>query len=209
VSGPVRVLPVGPAALLAEVGSTAEALALYAAARAAGAAATGPVTDLVPAARTVLFDGVTDPGRLRRWLAEVQLDPRGPEEGPLVEVPTTYDGPDLPEVAGHWGMTPAEVVAAHTAADLVVAFCGFAPGFAYLTGLPEHLAVPRRATPRSRVPAGSVALAGPFTGVYPTDSPGGWLLVGRTDLRLWDAAAEPPALLVPGTRVRFVAVGPP
>jgi KipI family sensor histidine kinase inhibitor len=104
-------------------------------------------------------------------------------------------------------MTADEVVATHTASDLVVAFCGFAPGFAYCTGLPERLAVPRLDSPRARVPAGSVGLAGPFTGVYPTESPGGWRLLGRTDLVLWDEERDPPATLSPGTAVRFVAVG--
>ena len=104
-----------------------------------------------------------------------------------MEVPTTYDGPDLEDVARRWDMTLAEVVATHTSVDFVVAFCGFAPGFAYCTGLPAALAVPRHPDPRPRVPAGSVGLAGEFTGVYPTASPGGWRLLGRTDLLLWDA----------------------
>jgi KipI family sensor histidine kinase inhibitor len=121
-----------------------------------------------------------------------------------VEVPTTYDGPDLEEVARVWGMSTAEVVATHTGLEHEVAFCGFSPGFAYCAGLPEHLAVPRRHDPRPRVPAGSVAVADRWTGVYPTASPGGWQLLGRTDLVLWDADREPPATLAPGTRVRFV-----
>ena len=122
-----------------------------------------------------------------------------------MEVPTTYDGEDLAWVARQWDMTRDEVVATHTAAELVVAFCGFAPGFPYCTGLPERLAVPRHDSPRTRVPAGSVGLAGAFTGIYPTASPGGWRLVGRTDLRLWEVDREQPATLAPGTRVRFVA----
>lgn len=98
------------------------------------------------------------------------------------------------------------MVRIHTAAEFRVAFCGFAPGFGYLTGLGERYAVPRRATPRTAVPAGSVGLAGPYTGVYPRSSPGGWQLIGTTDSVLWDATREPAALLSPGTRVRFAAV---
>jgi KipI family sensor histidine kinase inhibitor len=103
-------------------------------------------------------------------------------------------------------MSPRAVVAAHTATTFRVGFCGFAPGFAYLTGLPAALAVPRHPTPRTKVPAGSVALADTYCGVYPTESPGGWQLIGRTDVVLFDVAATPPALLVPGVRVRFVEV---
>ena len=118
--------------------------------------------------------------------------------------PTTYDGHDLDDVARRWDMTRAEAVATHTGTELTVAFVGFAPGFAYCTGLPAELAVPRLDRPRAKVPAGSVGLAGEYTGVYPTSSPGGWRLVGRTDARLWDADRDEPALLTPGTRVRFV-----
>jgi KipI family sensor histidine kinase inhibitor len=199
----VRVLGAGPGALLVEVGSVDQALALYAEARGADLA----VTDLVPAARTVLFDGVDDVDRLRRWLATVQpARPRPDLPAREVEVPTVYDGADLADVAELWGMTREEVVTTHTSTEHVVAFCGFAPGFAYCTGLPPRLAVPRLDTPRPKVPAGSVGLAGGFTGVYPTASPGGWRLVGRTSLTLWDPTAEEPALLLPGSRVRFVAV---
>ncbi len=203
---PPRVLEVGATALLVEVASPQEALAVYAAARAAELG----VTDLVPGARTVLLDGVADLEAVRAFL--LSLDPAGlpppARSGRLVEVPTTYDGEDLDDVARLWGMTTDEVVATHTGADHVVAFCGFVPGFAYCTGLPAGLEVPRLDRPRARVPAGSVAVAGGFTGVYPTASPGGWRLLGRTDLGLWDPAADPPATLAPGTRVRFVAVGP-
>jgi allophanate hydrolase subunit 1 len=128
----------------------------------------------------------------------------GGPSGGRVELPTVYDGEDLASVAGYWGVTPREVIDRHRGTEFRVAFCGFAPGFGYLTGLPEELAVPRLATPRTRVPAGSVGLAGPYTGVYPGASPGGWLLIGRTDAVLFDPAAEPPALLAPGTVVRFV-----
>jgi KipI family sensor histidine kinase inhibitor len=191
--------------VLAEVGSVAEAAALYAAARSADLG----VTDVVPAARTVLFDGVGDLAGLTAWLesVEVQASAVAPTpEGPLVELPTTYDGADLDDVAQLWGMTRREVVATHTGADLVVAFCGFLPGFAYCTGLPAELAVPRLDSPRPRVPAGSVGLAGEFSAVYPRSSPGGWRLIGRTSVTLWDQDSPEPALLSPGTRVRFVEV---
>jgi KipI family sensor histidine kinase inhibitor len=115
-----------------------------------------------------------------------------------------FDGPDLDEVASLTGRTADGVVAALAAAELTVAFTGFAPGFGYLTGLPEDLHVPRRATPRTRVPAGAVGLAGPFAGAYPRASPGGWQLVGRTDAVLFDPDRDPPALLVPGATVRLV-----
>jgi KipI family sensor histidine kinase inhibitor len=198
----MRILPAGRRAVLVEVGSVAEAAALYAAARRADLG----VTDVVPAARTVLFDGVRDRDVLERWLGEVELTADLQAEGPVVELPTTYDGADLDDVARLWQMTRAEVVATHTGTEFVVAFCGFSPGFAYCTGLPESLAVPRLDSPRSRVPAGSVGLAGEFTGIYPRTSPGGWRLLGRTEVRLWDTDAEDPAVLTPGTRVRFIEV---
>lgn len=190
----------GPDALLVEVGDAAEALALYSAARAQDVAA----RDIVPAARSVLFSGCADPELLAVELADLGIERSVAAETPLVEVPTTYDGPDLEDVARRWDMTVAEVVATHTSVDFVVAFCGFTPGFAYCTGLPAPLAVPRHPDPRARVPVGSVGLAGEFTGVYPTASPGGWRLLGRTDLLLWDVDRAAPATLAPGTRVRFV-----
>ena len=197
----MRILPLGDRAVLVEVDDTAAALALAQWARGRQVA-----EDVVPAARTVLFSGVDDPGTLERDLAGWRPEPR-PAAGSLVEVVVTYDGPDLESIAGRWGMTRAEAVATHTALEYVAAFCGFAPGFAYLAGLPAELAVPRLATPRPRVPAGSVAVADNWSGIYPTASPGGWLLLGRTAQVLWDPQAEPPALLAPGTRVRFVEAG--
>ncbi|MEU4378741.1 5-oxoprolinase subunit B family protein [Micromonospora echinofusca] len=170
--------------------------------------------EIVPAATTVLLDGVPDPATTAARIAAWQPRPGPPEapgpttaatgDGP-VYVPVTYDGEDLPRVADHWGVDVPGVVDRLRRTPFRVAFCGFAPGFAYLTGLPAELAVPRLPTPRPRVPAGAVALAGPYAGIYPAASPGGWLLVGRTGIELFDVHADPPARLAPGTRVRLVA----
>jgi len=163
------------------------------------------VVELVPAARTVLVElgTVSDPlPDLAALLAE--LAPGAEQPRPAVQIPVRYDGPDLAEVAALTGLDTGEVVRRHAAAAYTVAFCGFAPGFGYLTGLPAELQVPRRPSPRTAVPAGSVGVAGEFTGVYPRRSPGGWQLLGRTDAVLWDADRDPPALLAPGTGVRFV-----
>ncbi|MFT4262495.1 MAG: carboxyltransferase domain-containing protein, partial [Nocardioides sp.] len=129
---------------------------------------------------------------------------RTPAPGRSVELPTAYDGADLGRVAELWECSVEEVVARHTSLVFTSVFCGFAPGFAYLTGLPPAWRAPRLAEPRVRVPAGSVGIAGEWCGVYPVASPGGWLLLGRTEATLWDPGdAERPALLAPGTRVRF------
>ncbi len=130
-----------------------------------------------------------------------------PDRRPIVEIPTRYggpDGPDLDEVAERLGRSPAEVVALHAARVYVVHMLGFSPGFAYLGTLPRSLAVPRREVPRTHVPAGSVAIAARQTAVYPTASPGGWNLIGRTEAVLWDPLRDPPTPLGPGRRVRFV-----
>ena len=129
-------------------------------------------------------------------------------DGPRVEIPVSYDGPDLAEVASLSGLPVAEIIRLHSTTEFTVAFCGFVPGFAYLTGLPVELQVPRRRQPRTRVEPGSVGLAGEFTGVYPRATPGGWQLIGRTSATLWDAARSSPALLTPGAQVRFVPVTP-
>ena len=199
--GVADVRPVGEHAVLAEVGSAEEAAALAGWLRAAGVRA----DDVVPAARSVLLDGVVDRAQV---VAVLETWPGGTEGGTSrsVEVPVVYDGPDLHAVAGAWGVTPGEVVRRHTSLTFTSAFCGFAPGFAYLTGLPTEWWLPRLSDPRPRVPAGSVAIAGEWCGVYPTASPGGWLLLGRTDVTLWDPAAAEPALLAPGTKVRFAAL---
>jgi KipI family sensor histidine kinase inhibitor len=187
-----------------ELGGTDEVEAFYAEVLRRTAAGEFPAArDVVPAARTVLLTGLPDPARTARELASWQVPPAAPRTGTLVRIAVRYDGPDLAEVARLWDMTPREVVATHTGTGFRVAFCGFAPGFGYLTGLGDHLRVPRREVPRTAVPAGSVALAGPYTGVYPHSSPGGWQLIGTTDAVLWDPARDPAALLAPGTRVRF------
>jgi KipI family sensor histidine kinase inhibitor len=198
----MRALPAGERALLIEVGTGEEVLALHAELLRRRAAGDLSVAEIVPAARTVLLDGLDAPSRLAERLASWEVPPVPPPAEGLVEIPVRYDGPDLADVAAHWGVDQAEVARVHAAAEFRVAFCGFAPGFGYLTGLPRQ--VPRRATPRTAVPAGSVALAGPYTGVYPRCSPGGWQLIGTTDAVLWDHTRAPAALLAPGVRVRFV-----
>ena len=192
----MKIIPVGREALLAEVSSPQDAVALAAWARGRALA-----RDVVPGAETVLFDGVADPDGLAGTVAAWRRAETMP--GPRVEIPVTYDGPDLETVAGHWGCDVEEVVIRHRGTEFVSAFCGFAPGFAYLSGL--DASVPRLATPRTRVPVGSVALAGVWCGVYPVASPGGWQIIGHTDAELWDPGREEPALLAPGRRVRFVS----
>lgn len=203
-----RALPVGDRALLVELGSGEETEAFHAELLRRRAEGTLPaLLEIVPAARTVLLDGLDDPGRFAEHLAGWEVPPLTPGVRSAVELPVRYDGPDLAVVAELWGVRPEDVGRIHSAAVFRVAFCGFAPGFGYLTGLGERYAVPRRATPRTAVPAGAVALAGAYTGVYPRSSPGGWQLIGSTDAVLWDHARVPAALLTPGARVRFVPEG--
>lgn len=210
----VRLLPMGECAWLVETDDLDSVLSLedvLGLLTRQGEGIWATVEDLVPAARTLLV--VARPGTDLSALAHeirsaaATADPTRPAAPDrLVEVPVRYDGPDLDAVAAHTGLTPAEVVAAHTGRPWRVAFGGFAPGFAYLVGGDPRLVVPRHAEPRTRVPAGAVGLAGEFSGVYPRESPGGWQLIGRTDLALWDADRDPPALLAPGTSVRFTEV---
>jgi KipI family sensor histidine kinase inhibitor len=196
----MRVLPYGERALLAELDETATVPGT----RDSIAALEG-VIEAVAGARTVL--AVVDPGALnqvRVALAGIEPTTTRHADRDPVEVPVVYDGADLAEVAAEVGLSVDEVVSRHAAANYVVRFCGFSPGFAYLDGLDPRLHVARRAEPRTAVPAGSVAIAGEFTGVYPHPSPGGWRLLGRTAAVLWDVTRDPPALLAPGTPVRFV-----
>jgi KipI family sensor histidine kinase inhibitor len=201
----MRIRPVGRHALLLDCDDPDQVQAWRAELWHRRAAGELTAVEIVPAAGTVLLDGVPDPQVAAALIAGWTPRPVTTEAAARpVEVPVVYDGADLPAVAAHWGVAESEVVRRLRDTEFRVAFCGFAPGFGYLTGLPAELAVPRLATPRPRVPAGSVALAGPYAGIYPTASPGGWLLVGRTDLVLFDVHADPPALLTPGTPVRLV-----
>lgn len=222
----MRLLPCGDRAVLVELEDLPAVLGLYAALRADPLPG---VRELVPAARTLLveFDPQqTSADALRTAVAtaahqaharaqahaaathRVSEPPSGVEGQVEVEVPVRYDGEDLAEVARLTGMSPHDVVRRHCGATYTSAFCGFAPGFAYLTGLDPALVVPRRPSPRQAVPAGAVAIADGFTAVYPRRSPGGWRLLGRTALPVWDLDRDPPALLAPGVRVRFVEEAP-
>lgn len=204
----VHVLSAGPDALLVECDDGPAAAALAAEAFRRREAGTFACTDIVPAARTVLLDGLS--GDVAAWAAQIltwSCEPVSDVTSRLVEIAVRYDGPDLAQVARRWGVAPADVVARHSGLEHQVQFCGFAPGFAYLTGLPAEWAVPRLERPRTSVPAGAVGLADRYTGIYPTGSPGGWQLIGMAqDVVLFDPERRPPALLTPGTRVRFVAV---
>ncbi|GAB2825079.1 5-oxoprolinase subunit PxpB [Lentzea nigeriaca] len=187
----------GTDALLVEVDSLIEVAAVRAALQGLDG-----VEELVPAARTVLVKGALP--QVREALATVDLTHAPETRSREVTIPVSYDGPDLDLVADTANITPDEVVRLHTGATYEVAFCGFAPGFGYLTGLPDVLQQPRLDSPRTKVPAGSVGIAGEFTAAYPRATPGGWRLIGRTEITLFDPAAETPALLAPGDSVRFV-----
>ncbi|MCR6484150.1 allophanate hydrolase subunit 1 [Amycolatopsis sp. OK19-0408] len=199
----VRLLPCGRRAVLVEAEDVLGYQAAVTALDLAG------VEELVPAARTLLvrFDpAVTDADRLGAVLREVSpVDSTVTGAGEVV-VPVVYDGEDLADVAAEAGVSVASVISRHSAGSYVSAFCGFAPGFAYLSGLDPALHVSRRSTPRTRIPAGSVAIAGEYSAVYPSASPGGWRLLGRAEVPVWDVERDPPNLLPPGTRVRFEAV---
>jgi KipI family sensor histidine kinase inhibitor len=200
----VRLRPAGERGLLVEVEDLETVHRLHAALRELDPPG---VVELVPGYRTVLI--VADPAQagvlddLAARLPELELPPAEAVAGETVEIPVSYDGEDLPEVASLTGLEPEEVVRRHTAAEYTVAFLGFSPGFPYLVGLDPALEVPRRDTPRTSIPAGSVGLAGNQTGIYPTASPGGWQLIGHTEVTLFDPTRDPPALLAPGTRLRF------
>ena len=179
------------------------------------AASVDGVRDIVPGMRELVVH--VDPFRcdLRRVEAELRdstgTDPVASEpQRPLLDIPVTYGGeagPDLEDVARVSGLTPDEVCRRHAAREYLVCFVGFLPGFPYLGLLHPSLRLPRRETPRPRVPPGSVAIAGEYTGIYPWASPGGWHIIGRTDITLFDLASDPPARLAPGMRVKFVTEG--
>jgi KipI family sensor histidine kinase inhibitor len=198
----------GDRALLLDLDGTADVLAWCDAVREADLPG---VVDVVPAARTVLLvlagPRHQAPTRARLGGLQVERSEVTPADRRSdVTIDVVYDGEDLDEVARLTGLSPDDVVAAHTAAPMRVGFGGFSPGFAYLVGGDERLHVPRRAEPRTKVPGGSVGLAGEFSGVYPRETPGGWQLIGHTDAVLWDVDRDPPALLIPGTWVQFRAV---
>ncbi|MEU4391917.1 allophanate hydrolase subunit 1 [Kribbella sp. NPDC023855] len=198
----MRILPAGDHAVLVELEDLDQVLGYYAALSAAPPAG---VVDIVPAARTVLV--TTDDSNLdalTRALRAVRPVAGEQAAGELIEISVIYDGEDLPDLAELLGCSVDEVIERHTSEHWTVAFCGFAPGFGYLTGTGTW-DIPRRKTPRTKVPPGSVALAGEFSGVYPRESPGGWQLLGHTTLQIFDQNRDPAALLQPGRRVRFVS----
>jgi KipI family sensor histidine kinase inhibitor len=199
----VRILRNGDSAMLAEFDSLDDVLAHF---RALDAVRMPGVVDLIPAARTLLvrFDAeAVHVDAVRRWLVETPPVRAAPAPGTEVVIGVRYDGPDLEEVGELTGLGAGGVIDAHTGRRWTVAFGGFAPGFAYLTGGDSRLHVPRRDSPRTSVPAGAVGLAGEFSGIYPRSSPGGWQLIGTTEQVLWQPDRNPPALLRPGATVRF------
>jgi KipI family sensor histidine kinase inhibitor len=212
-----RIVPLGDAALLIEYEEKIDRginERCIAAADALEASAVPGVRDVVPAYRSVAvyFDPLkTDRSLLRRTI-EHAVDARPPAEPArrgLIRVPVCYggdDGPDLADVAAFARTTVEEVVARHTAGVYRVFMLGFSPGFAYMGTVDELIAAPRRATPRTKVPAGSVGIAGQQTGIYPLETPGGWQLIGRTPLGIFDASRTPPALLHAGDTVQFFAI---
>jgi len=205
----MRLLPYGDRAILVELPDFSARRRLDAALR---RTPLDGVVEHVPGAVTVLVR-VVETAALERVAAALRALPideaasdDAEADARVVEIGVRYDGADLAEVAEHLSLGVEEVVARHAGQTWTVEFSGFAPGFGYLVGEQGGLDVPRRESPRTRIPGGAVALAGPFTGVYPRPSPGGWQLIGSTEERMWDETRQPPALFTPGTRVRFVAV---
>ncbi|MGW1341929.1 5-oxoprolinase subunit B family protein [Kribbella sp. NPDC002412] len=199
----MRILPSGDHALLVELDNLDQVLGYY---TALAADPPADVVDIVPAARTVMVTTTGGLDLLARALQAVEPLSGSQVAGDLIEIPVRYDGEDLADVADLLGCTVDELIARHAQEEWTVAFCGFAPGFGYLTGA-QAWDIPRRKSPRTKVPAGAVALAGEFSGVYPRESPGGWQLIGRTDVKIFDQEREPAALFHPGRRVRFVDAG--
>jgi KipI family sensor histidine kinase inhibitor len=216
----ITIEPLGDACLVVRLGAGVDAVtsrAVAAATASLAAAALPGIVDIAPTFNTVAV--VFDPRRTDRLDLSAairaglrSLDDVPPSHGAVVEIPVAYggdDGPDLAAVAAHAGLGPEEVVRLHSTTDHVVGMIGFAPGFPYLLGLAAALSIPRRSTPRTSVPAGSVAIAEQQTGIYPRPSPGGWHVIGRTPCAMFDAHRDPPALLRAGDRVRFVPVTGP
>lgn len=211
-SEPPRVRQVGDRALLLELCDSTAALAAAEAARAHWG---DQLQDVVPGHRTVLLAWDRQElsvGEVMSFLEQAGAfaDRSGDDDAPAkarITIPVVYDGADLDDVARRLAVTRERVVELHTASEYQVAFVGFVPGFPYLIGGDPLLDVPRLQTPRTEVPAGSVAVAAGYCGIYPRAAPGGWNLLGRTELELFDVERDPPALLAPGTRVRFEAVG--
>lgn len=217
----MRVEPLGDSALIIRMAEETSLRAVRTAVRQLEAAAIRGVIELAPAYTTIgvffdpariepatlnasSFDILTT--RIQSVLNAAAFETESEVAAPVVEVPVCYDrafAPDLGDVAVHAALTEDEVVRRHSSAAYRVSCVGFTPGFPYLRGLPEELATPRRATPRTEIPAGSVAIGGAQTGIYPRKSPGGWNVIGRTPLRLFDVRREPPALFQTGDQVRF------
>ncbi|WP_426239125.1 5-oxoprolinase/urea amidolyase family protein [Pararhizobium sp. DWP1-1-3] len=199
----MRFLPVSLTVLLVELADLDETLALFASLE---ADPVDGIEDMVPAARTLMIrfrpEKLTA-DELAGAIATRDLSARIAPSDKCVEIAVHYDGEDLADVAGLTGLSVEEVIRRHTESEFTVAFCGFAPGFGYLVGGDPALQVPRRQSPRTKIPAGSVALAGAFSGVYPQASPGGWQIIGTTPEKMWDLSRDPPALFQPGYRVRF------
>lgn len=171
----------------------------------------GPTVEAVPGARSILIrhgssQSGSDLARLAEQLRRLEPLAVTVQSYPEVTLAVSYSGPDLDQVANSTGLTVDQVIEIHQATSYRVGFCGFSPGFGYLTGLDPRLVLPRRETPRARVPTGSVAIADEYSAVYPRSSPGGWHLIGQCQAELFDLKQDPPALLTPGTRVRFRAV---
>ncbi|GAB3220215.1 allophanate hydrolase subunit 1 [Glycomyces halotolerans] len=206
--GRLRPLPSGPRGVLIDCGTGEAARACFRALQARRVNGSLEATDLVPGATSVLVDGVEEPDLLAAEIPDWVLTDDSEPRGDSIEIPVCYDGPDMNAVAEMWGVSADEVADIHASFEYEAAFCGFTPGFAYLEGLPERYHTPRHRQPRQSVPAGSVGVAGTYTGVYPRSSPGGWQLIATMTNpgRLWNEHREPAALLVPGTRVRFAAV---
>jgi len=203
----LRILPSGPKAFLVEVENDSQVMSLLnEVAKRGDTDWIAHLVDVVPGERTVLFDGVTDLSAAQADVKSWRLQTGEARPSTMVEVECRYDGPDLARVAELWQMSEEDLVNYHSRLPHRVLFCGFSPGFAYIRSLDQNHLVPRRASPRATVGAGSVGLARSYTGIYPRSSPGGWQLIGRSDTRIWDESRDPPALLIPGTHVTFIPI---